>query len=117
MKHNRRRSTGKPRVSPTVLDRINPNVAGIDCGAAEHFVAVPPDRDPTPVQSFKAFTSDLLRLADWLTTCRVTSVAIILRDIVAGHRDADHLARHRDHRCRASTGLSRPRIEPRPSFV
>src|ERR1700720_1065288 len=76
MKYNRRRSTGKPRVSPTVLDRINPNVAGIDCGAAEHFVAVPPDRDPTPVQSFKAFTSDLLRLADWLTACRVTSVAM-----------------------------------------
>jgi transposase len=215
MKHNRRRSPGKPRVSPTVLDRINPNVAGIDCGAAEHFVAVPPDRDPTPVQSFTAFTSDLLRLADWLTACRVTSVAMeatgvywipmyeileargfevllvnarhlknvpgrksdvsdaewlrelhsvgllrgsfrppdaivalraylrhrqtliesagtyvqrmqkalvqmnlqlplvvsditgvtglrILRDIVAGHRDADHLAQHRDHRCRAS---------------
>jgi transposase len=76
MKHNRRRSTGKPRVSPTVLDRINPNVAGIDCGAAEHFVAVPPDRDPTPVQSFKTFTTDLLRLADWLTACRVTSVAM-----------------------------------------
>jgi hypothetical protein len=50
-----------------VLDRINPHVAGIDCGAAEHYVAVPPDRDPTPVQSFKTFTSDLLRLADWLT--------------------------------------------------
>jgi hypothetical protein len=45
MKHNpRRRSPGKPRVSPTVLDRINPNVAGIDCGSAEHFVAVPPGR-------------------------------------------------------------------------
>jgi transposase len=57
------------------LDRINPNVAGIDCGAAEHFVAVPPDRDPTPVQSFKTFTTDLLRLADWLTACRVTSMA------------------------------------------
>src|ERR1700687_6019120 len=26
----------------------------------------------------------------------------ILRYIVAGHRDADHLAQHRDHRCRAS---------------
>ena len=76
MKHNRRRSPGKPRVSPTVLDRINPNVAGIDCGAAEHFVAVPPDRDATPVQSFTTFTSDLHRLADWLTTCRVTSVAM-----------------------------------------
>jgi len=50
MKHNRlyRKSPGKPRVSATVLDRINPNVAGIDCGAAEHFVAVPPERDPTP---------------------------------------------------------------------
>src|SRR5438034_11813128 len=96
MKHNRRRSAGKPRVSPTVLDRLNPNVAGIDCGAAEHFVAVPPDRDPTPVQSFTTFTSDLLRLADWLTACGVTSVAMeasgvtglrILRDIVAGQRD------------------------------
>ena len=76
MKHNRRRSPGKPRVSPTVLDRINPNVAGIDCGAAEHFVAVPPDRDATPVQSFTTFTSDLLRLADWLAACRVTSVAM-----------------------------------------
>lgn len=76
MKHNRRRSPGKPRVSPTVLDRINPHVAGIDCGAAEHFVAVPPDRDPTPVQSFTTFTHDLQRLADWLRRCRVTSVAM-----------------------------------------
>jgi len=63
-------------VSPTVLDRINPHVAGIDCGSAEHFVAVPPDRDPTPIQSFKTFTSDLVRLADWLTACGVTSVAM-----------------------------------------
>src|SRR6202049_643892 len=215
MKHNRRRRPAKPRVSPSVLERINPNVAGIDWGSAEHFVAVPPDRDPSPVRSFPTFTSDLQRLADWLTTCRVTSVAReapgvywipiyeileargfevhlvnarhvknvpgrksdvsdceglggvhtvgllrasfrptaaivglraylrhrqtlietagahiqrmqkalvqmnlqlplvvsditgvtglrILRDIVAGHRDADHLAQHRDHRCRAS---------------
>ena len=76
MKHNRRRSPGKPRVSPTVLDRLNPNVAGIDCGSAEHFVAVPPDRDPTPVRSFTTFTTDLMRLADWLMACRVTSVAM-----------------------------------------
>jgi transposase len=76
MKHNRRRSAGKPRVSPTVLDRINRNVAGIDCGAAEHYVAVPPDRDPTPVRAFKTFTGDLLRLAEWLSVCGVTSVAM-----------------------------------------
>jgi transposase len=59
-----------------VLERINLNAAGIDCGSAEHFVAVPPDRDPCPVQSFNTFTSDLLRLADWLTACGVTSVAM-----------------------------------------
>jgi transposase len=76
MKHNPRRHRRMPRVSPSVLERININVAGIDCGSAEHFVAVPPDRDPTPVQSFKTFTGDLHRLADWLTTCRVRSVAM-----------------------------------------
>ena len=74
MKHNRRRP--RARVSPSVLERINPHAAGIDCGSAEHFVAVPPDRDPAPVQSFSAFTNDLHRLADWLTACRVTSVAM-----------------------------------------
>jgi transposase len=58
------------------LERINLKVAGIDCGSAEHFVAVPPDRDPSPVQSFKTFTGDLQRLADWLTACRVNSVAM-----------------------------------------
>jgi transposase len=66
----------KPRVSPSVLDRINPHAAGIDCGSAEHYVAVPPDRDATPVQSFSTFTHDLHRLADWLVACRVTSVAM-----------------------------------------
>ena len=65
MKNNRRRPN-RPRRSPAVLDRINPNVAGIDCGSAEHDVAVPADRSPSPVQSFKTFTSELLRLADWL---------------------------------------------------
>lgn len=74
MKDNRR--LGKPRVSPSVLEHINPNAAGIDCGSAEHYVAVPPDRDATPVRSFKTFTSDLVRLADWLMMCGITSVAM-----------------------------------------
>jgi transposase len=76
MKNNQRHRPRRPRVSPSVLERINPNAAGIDCGSAEHFVAVPPDRDPSPVQSFPTFTSDLRRLADWLTACGVTSVAM-----------------------------------------
>ena len=71
-----KRRLGHMRLSPSVLERINPNAAGIDCGSAEHYVAVPPDRDSTPVQSFKSCTSDLLRLADWLTTCGITSVAM-----------------------------------------
>ena len=76
MKFKRHRSPGKPRVSPTPLERINPQVAGIDCGSAEHYVAVQPDRDPTPVRAFSTFTHGLLALADWLTACGVTSVAM-----------------------------------------
>ena len=73
---DKRRRPGKPRVSPSVLDRINPHAAGIDCGAMEHYVAVPPDRSPSPVQCFKTFTTDLVRLAEWLVACGVTSVAM-----------------------------------------
>lgn len=76
-RHHRRSSTApKPRVSRAVLEHINPNAAGIDCGSAEHYVAVPPDRDATPVRSFPTFTGDLHRLADWLTACGVTHVAM-----------------------------------------
>ena len=66
----------RPRSSPSVLDCLNPDAAGIDCGATTHVVAVSPDRDAAPVQSFRTFTTDLHRLADWLVTCRVTSVAL-----------------------------------------
>jgi transposase len=71
-----RRRPPKPRVAPSALERIVPNAAGIDCGSAEHYVAVPADRDPSSVQAFPTFTADLHRLADWLTTCGVTSVAM-----------------------------------------
>ena len=76
MKHNHRRSPRASRRSPSVLERMQVDVAGIDCGAAEHYVSVPPDRDPTPIQSFRTFTADLERLADWLVACQVTSVAM-----------------------------------------
>lgn len=70
------RRSRRSRRSPAVLDRINPDAAGIDCGATTHVVAVPPDRDAEPVQSFRTFTTDLQRLADWLVACRVTTVAM-----------------------------------------
>ena len=48
MKHNRRRAARPARRTTSVLERFQVDVAGIDCGAAEHFVAVPPDRARPP---------------------------------------------------------------------
>ena len=72
----RRHGKRKPASGLSLLERINPNAAGIDCGAEVHYVAVPADRDPAPVRAFKTFTADLHRLADWLLACGVTSVAM-----------------------------------------
>jgi transposase len=55
---------------------LNRNAAGIDIGSNEHWVAVPPDRDPEPIRRFAAFTGDLVALADWLRQCGVTSVVM-----------------------------------------
>lgn len=76
MKRNRWRKSGKRRPDASLLERINPDVAGIDLGSAKHYVAVPVDRDPDPVRSFDAFTEDLHRMADWLAACGVKTVAM-----------------------------------------
>ena len=55
---------------------INPNAAGIDIGADNHWVSVPPERDSQPVRCFGCFTSDLYALAHWLKECRVETVAM-----------------------------------------
>jgi transposase len=55
---------------------LNLNAAGVDIGAREIYVAVPSDRDQEPVRAFETFTEDLHRLADWLSACRVTTVAM-----------------------------------------
>jgi transposase len=67
---------GRSRRAQSFLDRIRPNSAGIDCGSRHHYVAVPPDRDPEPVRRFSTFTADLHRLADWLVSCRIDTVAM-----------------------------------------
>jgi len=79
MKHNQQRKrAGKKarRASAPLLERIQPDAAGIDCGEKSHFVAVPPDRDPQPVREFRTFTNELYRLADWLAQCGVKTVAM-----------------------------------------
>ena len=55
---------------------IEPNAAGIDVGAREMYVAIPPDRDPDPVRVFKTFTADLEALIDWLVERGITTVAM-----------------------------------------
>jgi transposase len=58
------------------LPVLSPDAAGIDIGATEIYVAVPPDRDPEPVRRFATFTQDLTELADWLQHCRIRTVAM-----------------------------------------
>lgn len=45
-------------------------------GNQSHFVAVPGDRDPHPVQEFGCWTNDLIRMAEWLQKCRIDTVAL-----------------------------------------
>ena len=40
------------------LEILHPDAAGIDIGNESHFVSVPPERDPTPVQEFGSWTAD-----------------------------------------------------------
>jgi transposase len=58
------------------LPTIHPNAAAMDIGADEIVVAVPPDRDPQPVRSFRTFTSDLAVLVTWLRSCGIDTVAM-----------------------------------------
>jgi transposase len=58
------------------LPTLHPNAAGIDIGAREIWVAVPPGSDPNPVRPFETFTDALLQLRDWLKATGVTSVAM-----------------------------------------
>lgn len=72
----RARRPGAP-VSPSAPPGpLHPNAAGIDGGAAGHFVAVPADRDAEPVREFGVFTADLQALADWLLACGIETVAM-----------------------------------------
>src|SRR5881392_2439257 len=58
------------------LTTINPNAAGLDVGSTFHVVAVPADRDDQPVRTFRTFSGDLHRLADWLEETGITTVAM-----------------------------------------
>jgi transposase len=58
------------------LEIVHANAAGIDVGKETHYVAVPPDRDAKPVQSFDSCTDGLQQMVVWLKKCRITTVAL-----------------------------------------
>lgn len=81
MRRNRRGSargkskTGKAAFVPVKVDDhyfdqmdvVHRDVAGIDIGSEEHYVAIPEDRDERPVRKFSCYTPDLEAMADWLS--------------------------------------------------
>ena len=72
----KRKKQKKKAVNFDVLELIQPNAAGIDIGAEEIYVCVPPGRDKARVRVFPTFTVDLHRTADWLVACGVETVAM-----------------------------------------
>jgi transposase len=55
---------------------VHPAAAAIDVGAAVHVAAVGPDRDKEPVRTFRTFTDDLHRLADWFAQCGIRTIVM-----------------------------------------
>ena len=64
------------RGKPSGLPIINDRAAAIDIGSRFHVVAVPPDMCDEPIQTFQAFTADLERMADWLVSLGIRTVAM-----------------------------------------
>ena len=58
------------------LSTLHAHAAGIDLGAREIYVAVPPGTCARTVRVFPTFTEDLHALRDWLKECQVTTVAM-----------------------------------------
>jgi len=76
-KSSRKTKKAKQKIS---LDQtwpaLHPHAAGIDLGAREHWVAIPPDRAAPTVRCFGTTTPDLEALAHWLKEHGVTHVAM-----------------------------------------
>jgi len=58
------------------LPILNDRAAGIDIGARIQVAAVPPELCDEPVRTFQAFTADIERMADWLVSVGIRTVAM-----------------------------------------
>jgi len=58
------------------LPIINARAAGIDIGSRIQVAAVPPELSDEPVRTFQSFTGDIERMADWLVSLGIKTVAM-----------------------------------------
>ena len=72
-RRGKRSGKGNRSAQPQV---VHPEAAGLDVGATMIYAAVRAERAEQPIQSFPTFTRDLHALADWLSSCQVTTVAM-----------------------------------------
>jgi transposase len=73
MSGQEKRTRGK---SSGDLSTINEHAAGLDVGSTFHVVAVRGDQDEEPVRTFRSFSGDLHKMADWLTIVGIKTVAM-----------------------------------------
>jgi transposase len=76
MSAHRKSNPPKAKACSPQLPICHLHAAGIDLGAREIYVAVPPGTCARTVRSFPTFTEDLHALRDWLRACGVTTVAM-----------------------------------------
>ena len=92
------------------LPIVNDRAAGIDIGSRIQVSAVPPELSNDLVQTFQSFTGDIERMADWLVSLGIKTVAmestglywIPVYEILEDHGLAVVLANARD--CKAVPG-------------
>jgi transposase len=65
----------KPKTNKPLHEPVA-DAGGIDLGATEIWVAVPPDRCQSPIRRFGAFTQDLKALIGWLVEGGIRTVAM-----------------------------------------
>ena len=66
--------SSRPKASG--LPIIHPFAAGIDIGSRFHVAAVSPELADQPVQTFQAFTGDVVRMAEWLVSVGIKTVVM-----------------------------------------
>lgn len=75
MKNNsKKQKIQEGQSSSSSLPVLFPDTAGVDIGSKSHFVAVPSERDCTPVREFSTFTADLHKMVKWLKECGIKTI-------------------------------------------